>query len=258
VLVVGPDPTDDDAHALTERLGLPAGELRAHLPDYREIRAKVDAAGDDAGCTIVKTTSIDDMFSQLAALVANGETIDCLDILDHGAPGAMTIGRHILFRSDDQPSWKSALEGVERAIALGQLLSPSGTVRLLGCRTAVGTAGRMLLLKVREALGRFRTAQGTIERVLPFDFESDGTFGRGSEDTLLFSSAAALDGECPTPTDRDDHVIALAEPVKPKHHDDTLRAVKPRPPGDERGPIKPRARVSAHGSAQRKPMSKSK
>jgi Domain of unknown function (DUF4347) len=126
-------------------------------------------------------------------------SIERLDILDHGAEGVQSMGNAILFQSDASP--ESPLVGFEVAREIKPYLRDTAQVRLLGCNTAEGKAGRLLLLKLAKVLGGNRTVFGTIDRVIEDDFDQDG-YATVMEHQRLFSSNAALEGEAPSAMQR--------------------------------------------------------
>ena len=130
-------------------------------------------------------------------------SIERLDILDHGAEGIQAMGDAILFASDASP--ESPLVGRDLARMIEPYLSATAQVRLLGCNTAQGTAGRLLLLKLARLLGGNRTVFGTIDRVVEADFDPDG-YAPVMERQRLFSSDAALEGEAPEARQRFEHL----------------------------------------------------
>lgn len=125
--------------------------------------------------------------------------VERLDILDHGAEGVQAMGDGVLWRSDAAP--ESRLVGEELAHEIRPYLSETAQVRLLGCNTAVGKAGRLLLLKLARALGPHRTVYGMIDRVIEDDFDSEG-YAPAIERQGLFSSSAALEGVAPSARQR--------------------------------------------------------
>jgi Domain of unknown function (DUF4347) len=108
--------------------------------------------------------------------------IDVLDIYYHGGPGLMTLGRS-----------NTPLDSAISISGLGELLAPTAHIRLLGCSTAVGSSGRMLVYKLARALGEKRVVFGTIDSVLFHHFPR----GRFDCQLLLFSSLEAINGEAP-------------------------------------------------------------
>jgi hypothetical protein len=145
--------------------------------------------------------------ARLAALAARGP-IARLDIFDHGAEGMQMLGGDALFASDAHPG--SALIGLELARRIAPQLADTAQVRLLGCSTAEGRAGRLLLLKLARALGGHRIVFGTIDRVVEADFDAGG-YARVMEHQRLFSSAAALDIEAPAAMRRFENMRAVRE-----------------------------------------------
>lgn len=136
-------------------------------------------------------------------------SISILDIYYHGAPGTISLGRYngatqVLFASDK--SENTRLTGYELVDPLRKYLAPSAHVRLLGCNTAVGSRGRMLIYKLASEIGAGCVVSGTIGNLERRHFRA----GRFVCESLLFSSLAAIDGEAPTWDRR-----LLNEPVYP-------------------------------------------
>lgn len=125
--------------------------------------------------------------------------VDRLDILDHGAEGIQAMGDAVLWKSDAAP--ESALVGRELALDIKPYLSETAQIRLLGCSTAKGRAGRLLLLKLGRVLGPYRTVFGMIDRVVEDDFDAEG-YAPALEHQRIFSSSAALEGEAPSSKQR--------------------------------------------------------
>jgi len=128
------------------------------------------------------------------ACLSGPRGISRLDILDHGAEGIQTLGDGLLFASDASP--ESELIGLGLARAIEPYLAETAQIRLLGCNTGEGKAGRLLLLKLARALGGHRIVFGTIDRVAEASFDRDG-YAAVMEHQRLFSSIAALDAEAP-------------------------------------------------------------
>lgn len=132
--------------------------------------------------------------------------IDLLDIFDHGAPGKMAIGDETLVdlsNPDAQPD-------IAVFQSFHHYLSPTAHVRLLGCNTGAGLAGRKLLVKLAATLGGQRVVFGTIERVQPFHFGPDGF---QLIDEMLYSNVAALDSEAPAIGKRLDSIFGFKVPL---------------------------------------------
>lgn len=143
-------------------------------------------------------------------------SIEQLDICDHGGPGFITLGGHVLFESDRDP--ESPLVNAELALTLRDKLTAAAQVRLLGCETGGAwrrrREGRLLLLKLAQLLNHDATVRahrvvfGTITGVQPSDFDEHGLLP-SSALTLLFSSYSALDHDAPDYDDRLARVAAL-------------------------------------------------
>jgi hypothetical protein len=132
------------------------------------------------------------------------DLIDVLDIYYHGAPGRLCLGglsstdeRHVLFASDNDDL---EMRGASIARDLRYKLAPPAHVRLLGCRTGIGPAGRRLLVKLAYELGESRVAFAPIFDIDPGHFGSLGNFTTPS---VLFSSLGALDREAPSAHERE-------------------------------------------------------
>ena len=170
------------------------------------------AMGATATVAIVRCESPDQMLECVRAHAAEHGAIDRLDIVDHGRAGAMALGDHLLFRSD--PRSESEVEGAAVARELRPYLSTFAQLRLLGCQTARGEEGRMLLFKLQRLLDPEvdgdRIVFGTIRRLRPVHFADDGQFKAVVAPTMLFSSLAALDGVAPLPDDRRSNFLAIA------------------------------------------------
>jgi hypothetical protein len=154
--------------------------------------------------TVARCNGPDDVVQAVRGAAAWG-SIDRLDLLDHGAEGIQSMGASILFESDASPA--SQLVGREIALQIAPYLSETAQVRLLGCNTAEGPAGRLLLLKLARLLGGHRTVFGMIDRVIEADFDPDG-YAPVMERQRLFSSDAALEGEAPSAMQRFEHLRA--------------------------------------------------
>ncbi len=142
---------------------------------------------------VVRCRRPEELPDKLERLGARGR-IAQLDIFDHGAEGMQMLGAGALFASDAVPG--SELVGLPLAARLAPYLTETAQVRLLGCNTGEGKAGRLLLLKLARALGERRIVFGTIDRVVEDDFDRAG-YARVMEHQRLFSSVAALDAEAP-------------------------------------------------------------
>jgi Domain of unknown function (DUF4347) len=143
------------------------------------------------------------------AIVVRASTspIDTLDVFDHGANGVIAIGDDILVDFSDP----ERMPDVTLFEQIAGYLDPRAHIRLLGCNTAVGPAGRNLLLALSAALGAERLVFGTIERVLPEQFSEAG-FLLSNE--LLYSSRAALDYPAPTAKMRQHSIVLLQTIIK--------------------------------------------
>ncbi|MGN6107041.1 MAG: DUF4347 domain-containing protein [Kofleriaceae bacterium] len=150
---------------------------------------------------------VQQLIATAGRLARNGQRIDVLDILDHGAPGGIVIGDEILFLS----TATGLTIGGDAARALAPFLAEHAHVRLLGCETARLAQGQRLLLDVANALGGRRIVFGTIDRVRGGHFHVERGFTQS--EALLYSSLAALDFRAPTSTQRSDHVLAHAAPA---------------------------------------------
>lgn len=155
--------------------------------------------------SVARCDGLDDVLQAVRGAAAR-EPIDRLDLLDHGAEGIQSMGDAILFESDASPA--SPLGGRDLARQLAPYLSETAQVRLLGCNTAEGPRGRLLLLKLARLLGGHRTVFGMIDRVVEADFDAEG-YAPVMEHQRLFSSDAALEGEAPSAMQRFEHMRPL-------------------------------------------------
>jgi len=73
------------------------------------------------------------------------------------------------------------------------------SLRLLGCKIALESRGRAMLVKISKEFGGRILVYGTIDRVEPGHFEN-GEFSQTRD--LLFSSEAAIDNDAPITTQR--------------------------------------------------------
>lgn len=162
---------------------------------------------DSRDTRVVRCRQPAELPERLAGLGAAGQ-IARLDVFDHGAEGMQMLGGGALFASDAAPG--SALVGLELARRIAPHLADTAQVRLLGCNTAEGRAGRLLLLKLARALGGHRIVFGTIDRVVEADFDRGG-YAPVMEHQRLFSSAAALDIEAPAAMRRFENMRAVRE-----------------------------------------------
>jgi hypothetical protein len=135
--------------------------------------------------------------------ITEKRSITQLDILDHGGAGMQCLGDGLLFASDASP--ETELIGLDLAMQIEPYLTETAQVRLLGCNTGEGKAGRLLLLKLAGALGGHRIVFGMIDRVDAGNFDRDG-YAEVMERQRLFSSIAALDAEAPSAMERFDHM----------------------------------------------------
>lgn len=173
--------------------------------DIHKVAERLDS-GDTA---VVRCQQPAELPDRLARLGAQGR-ISRLDVFDHGAEGMQMLGGGALFASDAVPG--SALVGLELARQIAPQLADTAQIRLLGCNTGEGRAGRLLLLKLARALGGHRIVFGTIDRVVEADFDGDG-YARVMEHQRLFSSAAALDIEAPPAMRRFENMRAVREAI---------------------------------------------
>ncbi|MBK9264230.1 MAG: DUF4347 domain-containing protein [Polyangiaceae bacterium] len=139
-------------------------------------------------------------------IAAKHGLIDTLDLYDHGAGGFLQMGDALLFGRDD---------ATDLAIAeqLRPLLTKGARLRLLGCDTATGAAGRKLLTKLHAAFGGDVTVLGTIASITLSQFDELGFRRKHFEELYLYSSWEAIRDEQanrrpPTFDERDDALIA--------------------------------------------------
>lgn len=163
----------------------------------------------DAGDThVVRCRRPEELPAKLERLGAR-RRITRLDVFDHGAEGMQMLGAGALFASDALPG--TELVGIELARRIEPYLTETAQVRLLGCNTGEGRAGRLLLLKLARALGG-RIVFGTIDRVAEDDFDRGG-YARVMEHQRLFSSAAALDDEAPAAMRRFENMRVVRDAI---------------------------------------------
>lgn len=197
-------PTIAAAAGIDEGTCYPDGNLNP--TGLRKIHAQLacTTAAHGAGYTaVVICTSVSALVEVVHRLCAKLGPIDLLDIVGHGAAGLQKIGDEVLFEADTmQLTTGSALVAQLRVC-----LAPHARLRLLGCKTACGGSGRVLLGALGLQFGVERTVYGTIERVTPSDFDT-GEFSQVQE--LLFSSEAAVDHEAPDATTRTQSLQTLA------------------------------------------------
>ena len=139
-------------------------------------------------CHVLRVATPSD-FLPAVVDAAGGEKIATLDVFDHGHQGSQNMGHGVLF--------DSTTVGYRYAEPLAELLADEARVRLLGCNTALGAAGRKLLLDMAAILGKRRVVYGTNCFVQFTEFGPDG-FLVQQEAPCLFSSLSAVDGEAPT------------------------------------------------------------
>jgi hypothetical protein len=142
------------------------------------------------------------------------DSIERLDIVDHGGPGHISLGSVDLFRSDRDAG--PPLVNAALVTRIRDKLTASAQVRLLGCETAAAFGGlregRLLLVKLAKLLNQSSTHHsrivfGTINGIQPEDFDEHG-LRRGQELTLLYSSFTALDYDSPTYDQRAENVAS--------------------------------------------------
>jgi len=158
---------------------------------------------------VIRCATPADLPGELGRIAAK-QRIAQLDFLDHGGEGMQTLGDGLLFASDAAPD--SELIGIELARQIEPLLTETAQLRLLGCNTGEGKAGRMLLLKLARALRGHRIVFGTIDRVGEADFDRDG-YAEVMERQRLFSSIAALDAEAPGAMRRFENMRAVRSAI---------------------------------------------
>jgi Domain of unknown function (DUF4347) len=132
-----------------------------------------------------------DALAQTVRSVASAShtPVDTLDLFDHGGGGFLWMGEQKLFIQDGT--------GLSIARALRPLLTIDARVRLLGCETAVGAAGRALLTMLREALGGSVVVYGTVTTTDSTNFDHTG-FRKIDEERILFSSTEAATATAPS------------------------------------------------------------
>lgn len=165
--------------------------------------ARADGGGDAVAVRCDGPAQLAEELERLGAA-----RIERLDVFDHGAPGLQSLGDGELFASD--ASAASELIGREIAARIAPRLCDTAQVRLLGCNTGEGQAGRLLLLKLARALGGHRIVFGTIDRVIEGDFDRQG-YAQVMEHQRLFSSIAALDMVAPDAARRFENMRGVRE-----------------------------------------------
>jgi hypothetical protein len=141
------------------------------------------------------------LLDQLKAFVDKHGKIDILDIVDHGVPGSILCGDECLFKHDGQ----DFLIGKQTATELGPMLSDTGLLRLLGCKTGLDVPGRFLVLAVAKQVAGHRVVFGTLERIYyPKYFTEKDGFVLVRE--MLYSSYEALDVVAPDQLSRLQHL----------------------------------------------------
>jgi hypothetical protein len=144
---------------------------------------------------VLSCSGVDSLVGSIVKIVRScHETVDVLDIFDHARPGLVLLGKDTLFEFKEL-----RLDGVEIMEVLSLLVSFGGSVRLLGCNTALEDDGRCLLTRAAAASDFSLRVYGTIDRIGPAEFRKPGF--SGSTD-LLFSSEAAIDRAAPSSEER--------------------------------------------------------
>lgn len=144
---------------------------------------------------VISCHTVDELISSVVKLVRNcHHTVDLLDIVDHGGPGLMRLGKDVLFEFKD-----GQLAGLEVMQALSLLVSIDGRLRLLGCNTALEDNGRGLLTRTAAVSNFSLRMYGMIDRIKQAEFRYAGFSGAAD---LLFSSEAAIDHPAPSLADR--------------------------------------------------------
>lgn len=146
--------------------------------------------------------------------IERGQHIDMLDIFGHGGPGQQHLrDGTVVFGVGNGPTYNGLTIGRDIAQRLRRYLSLEARVRLLGCKTALGEAGRALLLSLQEELGPDVVVFGTNEQADAFpkpaqdgDLDQSEFGERGfrdiREEAWLFSSTEARSGVCPPQSER--------------------------------------------------------
>ncbi len=96
--------------------------------------------------------------------------IERLDLFTHGAPGSVSLNGVPLFAI----SASGDLVGRATAEHIAPLLAADATVRLLGCRTAVGDSGRKLMGELQRAFKAQRSVWGTLAATHHWHFNARG------------------------------------------------------------------------------------
>lgn len=199
------------------------------LTDVEIDRIAATHQSGTAYSSVVRCDGADNLLQALEVIVEHKGLIDILDILDHGAPGGILLGKEILFQCGQEdlnvsPSSNGSgtlklLHGSKVAPKLNRFLADTAQVRLLGCDTALDESGRQLLLWLAQLIGGNRVVMGTIDRVYEKDF--DPRQGFALEREILYSSMAALDGPAGDQQMRNKNLVQFAHIMSER---------QPRPP----------------------------
>jgi len=188
-------------------------------PTTNDVATAIDAEPHVNDVLVRRCNGVAELLRAIAAVRAEHGPIDILDIVDHAGPGLQHIGDDVLFSTSEDPC--QPLIGADTAKTIAESLSPTAHVRLLGCATSLAvpnfeeesettrpavlpsltSRGQLLLFKLGAALGRSRTAFGTLRPTTALDFGSGGLMPR-LENEILYSSLAALDYQAPTESER--------------------------------------------------------
>jgi Domain of unknown function (DUF4347) len=171
-------------------------------PDFDQV---ADTVGSGGVWVVRPCSSVEDFDTILQAQPEN--SIERLDIVSHGGEGHINMGDGIpLFKAAETRA-TPLVHGEDLATRIRAKLTPAAQIRLLGCKTAGAwygaPVGRFLLLRLAALFnpasepGSNRVVFGTIDGVEPGDFSPQG-LKRQREISLLYSSYAAIDYDCPT------------------------------------------------------------
>lgn len=176
--------------------------------DEQDERIAAQLADDPPRFLLRRCARPGDLYEVVRSAVRDlNAPVRVLDLFDHGGNGHMTLGdpmSEFLFDPDST--------GHEVARSLSDLLTSDAHVRLLGCETALGEAGKRMLFNLQRAFGKGIVVLGTLAAVHPDrDFDGRG-FRVEREEALLFSSteAAALPGGKLPPTYDERYVQRIA------------------------------------------------
>lgn len=200
VLIIGQRPDEAPALASGAHHTLDGNLSKAQLKAVHQQQSILAASQGARGYSAVADCrGVEDLLVILHRIHQRSGPIDLLDIVDHGHAGQMLLGDDTLFEF----TGNMLTVGADLPSRLRPYLVEDASLRLLGCKTALGARGRAMLVKIGNAFGGRILVYGTIGRVEPGHFE-DGEFSQARD--LLFSSEAAIDNDAPIATQRTDNL----------------------------------------------------